>query len=189
MTDYNKVLVIHCHTSGLSFGKDITANAQPLTIALGVVDMKKVKMEKSISVQINFDNDKFSWNKKIEVIHGIGESENQNGETWQDATLIIAEFIAENFGIDDPIPLLGYHVESFHLPFLNKLLVSEGLEFKFDHKVIDLFPLITVFDKYSQKEMFEYLDIDQSEPLSSLYIIGVYVKIYKMFKVLIKDSI
>jgi hypothetical protein len=189
-TNFNKLLAIHCHTTGLSFeGDDITLNNQALTVALGVVNLETLKFEATTTVKVKYDPSKYVWNSKVEAIHGISKEEALTGESLTDAAGIIGEFIYEHFGVQNDVPLFGYNVESFHLPFLNKILHSEDLHFKFDYRVVDLFTINAVFGKFSIREMFEFFGIDQSEPLSSLSIIKQYLKIFKTFKALVNESI
>jgi hypothetical protein len=190
MTKFNKVLAIHCHTTGMDYGSDVTLNNQALTVALGVVDMESMKMTDTKAVKIKFDGSKYVWNSKLESIHGISKQEAvEDGETLSDAASILGEFLYEHFGIKDAIPLLGYNPTSFHLPFLNKILLSEDLAFKFDNRSIDLFSLMAILQKYTVKEMFEVFEVDQSIPLSSLTIIKTYLKIFNTIKHIIKEVI
>lgn len=186
---FDKVLAIHCHTSGVNYGEDVTVGSQPLTVALGLLDMKTLKYSETVTVQIKFDDEKYSWNSKLSSIHGITDEDKGEGETINDAAAILGEFIYKHFGVKDSIPVFGYRALSFHIPFLNKILHSEELNFKFDDRAIDLFPLMAVMGQFSSKEMFEFLEIDQSQPLSSLYIIKEYLKIYKMFRTIIQSSL
>ena len=186
---FNKALVLHCHTTGMDFGHNVTLNNQALTVALGVVDMETLKMIDTISIKVKFDNTKYVWNHKLESIHGISKEDAIDGETLSDAATILGEFIYNNFGIKDSIPLMGYNPTSFHLPFLNKILLSEELNFKFDNRSIDLFPLMAILGKYTVKELFDVFDVDQTVPLTSLATIKIYLKIFKTLKNIIKEVI
>lgn len=184
---YNKVLVIHCHTTGINYGDDVTMGQQPLSIALGVVDMLTLKIIDSINVMIAFDPKTYIWSNKIAAIHGISKDKALEGESFSDAAGICAEFLYNNFGVKEPIPTMGYNTLSFHVPFLRKILKSEDLDFKFDNRDIDLFPIMTLLGKYTLKDVFELFEVDQSEPLSSLFIIKTYVKIYKAIQSKLKE--
>jgi len=186
---FEKVLAIHCHTTGVSKGDDITANNQPLTVALGLLNTSTLKFEETVSVQIKFDSKKYTWDSRLEDIHGITSDLRDDGETFEDAAAILGEFIYKHFGVKDSIPVFGYRANSFHIPFLNKVFHSVGLHFKFDDRALDLFPLMAVMGQFSSRDMFDFLEIDQSQPLSSLYIIKEYLKVYRMFRTLIQTSL
>lgn len=187
MKTYDKVLVIHCHTTGINFGDDVTLNQQALSVALGVVDMNTLKVTDHVNVMIAFDQDKYVWNDKLVGIHGISKEEALEGEHLSDAAAICAEFIYNHFGVKDSIPVMGYNPLSFHVPFLKKVLKTEDLDqFKFDNRDIDLFPIMTLLGKYTIKDTFDLFEIDQTTPLPSLYIIKTYVKIYKNIQTIIK---
>lgn len=185
----NKRLTIHCHTTGINYDTDdLTLNNQPLSIALGIVDMDTLKLEDKLFVNIKFDPEKYVWQTKLEKIHGISKDEALQGMDHYDAIEQIAAFLYSHFK-SDPIPLLGYNALSFHIPFLNKLLKEEDINFKFDRKEIDLFSLMALLNKTKYSDMFDLFGIDQSMPLSSLYHIKSYVKIFKAIKTIVQDSI
>lgn len=185
----NKRLVIHCHTTGINYGgDDITLNNQALSIALGVVNMTSLKIENQLNVNIKFNGEKYVWSDKLVSIHGISKQDALDGEDEYHAIEMIAEFLYNNFG-SNPIQLIGYNSLSFHVPFLNKLLKSEDIEFKFDHKEIDLYSIMAILNKEKVRDMFDLFGIDSSIPLSSLQHIKYYIKIYKAIKSIINESI
>lgn len=191
MRKFDKVLAIHCHTSGMAFkGDDITLNHQALTIALAVVDMTTLKITTSTVVKVPFDTSKYAWDDKLVAIHGITKAEAVDDElNLSDAAAALGEFLYENFGINNSIPLMGYNPISFHLPFLNKVLMSEQLKFRFDNRAVDLFPVMALLGTYSVSEMFDVFEVDQSEPLPSLTIVKAYLKVFKTVKSIIKEII
>jgi hypothetical protein len=190
MSRYDKFLLVHCHTTGINFdSEDITLNKQPLSVALGVVDNETLKMISSVNVRIAFDKAKYTWDDKLSSIHGITREDRDEGESFADAAAILGEFIYENFGAKDTITVMGYNPLTFHVPFLNKILLTEELAFKFDRRDIDLFPIMALLGKYSAKEVFETFDVDTSEPLSSLENIKTYLKIYKTIRSIVKEQI
>ena len=185
---FNKVLALHCHTTGINYEGDVTLNNQALSVGLGVIDMDTLTMVDSKLVKVKFDPSAYVWNAKLESIHGISkESAIEDGESLSDAALIIGEFLYQHFGIKDSIPLFGYNTLSFHVPFLNKILQSEELNFQFDNRTIDLFPLMAIANKYTIKEIFDVFEVDQSTPLSSLEIINTYRKIFKTLKTILSE--
>jgi hypothetical protein len=188
MTKFDKVLILHCHTSGISYSDDITAGCQALTVALGVVDMSTMKLTHTVDVKVRFDVDSYKWDKKLESIHGISGDDADDTESLKDSAAILGEFLYNHFGIDNAIPVMGYNPLSFHVPFLNKILHSEELYFKFDNRVIDLFTIMMLLDKTTVKDTLDFFDVDQSSPLSSLENIKTYLKIFKTIKTIVKDA-
>jgi len=186
MKKFNKLLTIHCHTSGLDYDSDdITNNNQALSVALGVVDLKTLKLIDVKTLRVKFDHELYTWNSKLESIHGISKEESFEGENLQDAASIIGEFLYEHFGLKDSIPTIGYNVLGFHIPFVSKILKSEGLHFEFDNRSLDLFTLMALMNCYTIKEVYELFGIDSGEVLSSLESIKMYLKIFKTFKSLL----
>ena len=185
----DKVLVLHCHTTGVNYGDDVTLNQQPLSIALGVFDMKTLKLVDHVNVMVAFNPEKYNWNDKLVSIHGISKDEALEGEDISDAAAICAEFIYNNFGTKEPVPVMGYNPLSFHVPFLQKVLKTEDLNFKFNQRDVDLYAIGTLANAHTMKELFETFEIDQTEPLSSLYIIKSFAKIYRYMTTILRESL
>jgi len=185
----SKALAIHCHTTGINYDSDdITTNQQPLSIALGVVDLDELKLVDHVNVMVKFQPDKYTWNDRLEKIHGISKEEASEGEIFSDAAAILGEFIYNHFGVKDKIQVFGYNPLSFHVPFLNKVLHSEDLVFKFDTRDINLYTFMVALNKSKFDEMLDFFGIEE-RPLSSLFLIKTYVKIFKTMKTLIENSL
>lgn len=184
-TDFSKVLMVHCHTTGLNFNSDdITKGHQPLSIGLGVVDMNTMKMVDSYYSKIRLDTDLYKWDEKLESIHGLDFHDISDPTILRidDVQGEIALFLDKNFGIENRIPLMGYNIASFHYPFLKRILdYNEPFEFSFEGRMIDLFTVMALFGKYTIHDTLEFFNVDQSEPLSSLQLVKNYLKIYKTF--------
>ena len=183
-TDFSKVLMIHCHTTGINFnGPDFSTGHQPLSVGLAVVDMNNYKIIDSYYSKVRFDAEKYSWNKKLESIHGFHLDDISDVATpsIREVQSDVALFLDKNFDIDSKIPLLGYNIISFHLPFLKIILdYNEPFPFEFDGRPIDLFPIIAIFGKYTINYTIEMFGVDQSEPLSSLQLVKNYLKMARL---------
>jgi hypothetical protein len=189
MTKFDKVLILHSHTTGINYGgDDITTNHQPLTIALGVVDTTTYKMVDTVSVQIKWDGSKYTWDDRWIGTHGVTKEDRDNGETFTDAAAILGEFIYNHFGVKDSIPVMGYNPLSFHVQFLNKVLKSEDLHFKFDNRDIDLFPIMALMGKFTILEAYETFGIDTDSAISSMNHIKYFLKIFKTFKGIVSEA-
>lgn len=189
MNKFKNVLAIHCHTTGMNFKGVKTDGHQPLTIALAVLDLDNLKIIDSINVNVAYDEELVKWNEVLENIHGLTKDQALSGDSYSDCAAQLGNFIATHFGIDNKIPLFGYNINSFHLPFLEKILHMEELYFKFDERIIDLFPISTLIGKFSVYDTITALLGDQNGPISSQKFIVLYTKIYKMLRFLVEKSI
>jgi hypothetical protein len=186
----NKHLSIHCHTSGMTFnGTDITENHQPLTISLAVLeDLDSLKIIDFLDVKIALQ-EHMIHDVSLERIHGIGEEAARSGLSFADAAEVIGTFLITHFGIDESIMLFGYNVATFHLPFMQKILHSEGLEFKFDSRSIDLYSVCSLINRFTMYDAVKFLLGEQQPPFTSNQFIKNYIKIYKMLKFLLLEQI
>lgn len=177
-----KYLGIHCHTTGINFNSDnITANCQPLSIALLVLDFNTKKILDKKYVKIRYKPNLYTWNDSLTKIHGFDKVEAENtGESFEDAAAILGEFIYEHFGLEHPIVLFGFNVLKFHLPFLKKILHDESLDFKFSDNSIDMSSVAPLLGVYKSNQLLEYFGKGNDErPLTSYEIVKNYFMIFK----------
>jgi hypothetical protein len=189
MNKFNNVLAVHCHTTGMNFKGPKTLGHQPLTVSLAVFDLDNLKIVDSINVAIEYDPNVVKWDESLEKIHGITKAQALTGESTSNAAALLGGFIAEHFGTDNKITPFGFNVNNFHLPFLEQVLHSEDLYFKFDERCIDLFPLATLIDKFTVYDTIKTLFGEQKGPISSPEFIAFYIKIYKFLRLMVNKSI
>jgi hypothetical protein len=189
MNKFSNVLAIHCHTTGMNFNGPKTLGHQPLTISLAVFDLDNLKIVDSINVAIEYNPDAVTWDASLEKIHGITLSQALTGDSFMDAAAKLGTFIAQHFGFDNKITTFGYNVNTFHLLFLEQILQSEELYFKFDDRSIDLFPLATLINKFTAIDTIKALFGEQQGPISSPEYIGYYIKIYKFLRLMVNKSL
>jgi hypothetical protein len=189
MNKFNNVLAIHCHTTGMNFNGPKTLGHQPLTISLAVFDLDNLKIIDSINVAVEYNPDVVKWDESLEKIHGITKAQALTGDSTTDAAAKLGGFIAEHFGINNKITTFGYNVNTFHLLFLEQVLQSEGLYFKFDERSVDLFPLATLIDKFTVYDTIKALFGEQKGPISSPEFIAYYIKTYKFLRLMVNKSL
>lgn len=189
MNNFTNLLAVHCHTTGMNFnGGKKTDGHQALTVSLAVLDLNGLKLTHAINVPIALDRS-IKWNTDLEKIHGITEERALQGVSFSDAAATLGTFIATHFNIEHKIPLFGYNVNNFHLPFLESVLHSEELYFKFDERAVDLFPVSTLLGTFGVYDTIERLFGKKNGPISSEEFLTYYTKIYKTARFLVQTSI
>jgi hypothetical protein len=173
----------------MNFKGPKTLGHQPLTISLAVFDLDNLKIVDSINVAIEYNPDVVKWDESLEKIHGITKSQALTGDSFTNAAAKLGGFIAEHFGIENKITTFGYNVNTFHLLFLEQILHSEDLYFKFDDRSVDLFPLATLIDKFTAIDTIKALFGEQKGPISSPEYIGYYIRIYKFLRMMVNKSL
>lgn len=187
MNKFTNVLAIHCHTTGMNFNGPKTEGHQPLTVSLSVFDLDQLTVVDSITVNVAYDPSIVEWNESLEAIHGLSRDTALAGDNYNLCAAELGGFIATHFGTNKKIPLFGFNVNNFHLPFLEQILHSEELYFKFDERSIDLFPMATLMGKFSVYDAIESLIGKVDGPISSPQFIKHYIKMYKMLRAMISE--
>ena len=74
----------------------------------------------------------------------------------EDAVVAIAALILKYWGPDTPLCLAGHNVMTFDMPFLKRLLRSQGIEIKFGNRHIDTNSIgFGVYQTYNSDDLFE----------------------------------
>jgi DNA polymerase III epsilon subunit-like protein len=188
MNNFTNLLAVHCHTTGMNFNGVKTEGHQALSVALAVLDLDSLAIVDNITIFIKPDPS-IKWNADLQKIHGIDLEMAESGVTTEEAAAILGTFIAKHFNIDKKVPVFGYNVNNFHLPFLEKVLHSEELYFKFDERAVDLFPISTLLGTFGVYDTIERLFGKKNGPIGSEEFIKYYTKIYKMARFLVQNSI
>lgn len=167
-----KFMVIDCETSGMAFGSDdpsydpITGKTyQAVSWGLVVADAFTLEPIEKLYVEIKW-NGESEWNAKAQAIHGLTlEYLESNGMTEEEAVVEIASLILKHWGPDSPVHVGGHNVATFDLPFLRRLLRSQGLEIKFGHKYIDSNSIgFATFGTHNSDDLFELVGCPVRDP-------------------------
>lgn len=136
----DKIIAIDVATSGFDFSEDPSINHQIVSIGLVISDSDFNEVD-SLYCEIKWDGTSY-WNPYAEKAHGLTKKYlDENGLDEGDAVLQIAEFILKNYEPDEPIIFLGYSVQTFDVPFFNKLMRKYDLNFRNHYRSIDTYSI------------------------------------------------
>ena len=168
---FDVIFAVDCETSGINYtSNDISNNYQSISWGIIVSDPDTFEEIDSIYVEIKFDDTKYLWDWKAEKIHGLSrEHLEENGETSEDASAIITDFILKYHNIDKPLILLGHNVGTFDRIFLKKLLHSHGMNFKFAGRCLDTFSLsMGTVKEFNSDDLFNRFGLKERAHHNSL---------------------
>lgn len=166
---YDRVLVMDCETTGLSFGKvDPSEGYQSISWGLIVADAGTFKPIDQLYVEIKWDG-KSNWDKRAEEVHGLSkEYLEENGKDNEDAVADIAEFVFKYWPPDAQtssnrnVRCLGHNVGSFDIWFMRRLLDPHGLMFKTGNRYIDTSGAANILlGTFNSDDMFTELGLGQ----------------------------
>lgn len=160
---FDYFLAIDCETSGMAFNEDdpsINTKTgqiyQSVSWGLIVVDATTLKTVEELYLEIKWDGES-EWDKKAEKVHGLSLAYlEEHGMTAEEAVVAIAGLILKYWGPDVPVCLAGHNVQTFDMPFLKRLLRSQGIEIKFGNRHIDTNSIgFGVYQTYNSDDLFE----------------------------------
>lgn len=167
-----KFMVIDCETSGMAFGSDDPSydpvsgkTYQSVSWGLVVADAFTLEPIEKLYVEIKW-NGESEWNASAQSIHGLTlEYLEANGLSEEEAVVEIASLILKHWGPDSPVHLGGHNVATFDLPFLRRLLRSQGLEIKFGNKYIDSNSIgFATFGTHNSDDLFATVGCPDRDP-------------------------
>lgn len=162
------ILVADCETSGMSFNSDdpsidaITGQTyQSVSWGFIVARASTFQPVERLYIEIKW-NGKSLWSQKAQEVHGLTlEYLEDNGMSEEDAVVAIASLILKYWGPDNPVSLAGHNVGTFDLPFLRRLLRSQGIEVKFAHRHVDSSSVgLATFGTFTSDGLFEAIGIE-----------------------------
>ena len=160
---FDYFLAIDCETSGMAFNEDdpsINTKTgqiyQSVSWGLIVVDATTLKTVEELYLEIKWDGES-EWDKKAEKVHGLSLAYlEEHGMTSEEAVVAIAGLILKYWGPDVPVCLAGHNVQTFDMPFLKRLLRSQGIDIKFGNRHIDTNSIgFGVYQTYNSDDLFE----------------------------------
>lgn len=160
---FDFVLAMDSETTGIALGSDDPSyNAktgetyQAISWGFVVADAHTFKEIECLYVEIKWDGVS-KWSMDAQKVHGISlEHLEEHGLDPEDAVVLIAELILKYWGPTSPVTILGHNAATFDLPFLKRLLRSQGLEIKFSYRHIDSFSTgFVVFETFDSNQLFE----------------------------------
>jgi len=197
--ELNKVLVVHCHTSGIN-GKStysendfsIAEGYQPVSIALIVADVETYEVIDEMYVEIKW-NGVSKWDAGAEKIHGLSkEYLEEHGEIEEDALVDVMEFIMNNMDIKKPLYCMGNNITTLHLPFLRDLFKRYELSgIRFGIRNFDTFSLsMGTINKFDQDSVLSKLGIKKGKKSNELArnALTTYKRINKAWNLMLKKN-
>lgn len=167
-----KFLVVDCETSGMAYGTDdpsydpVTGKQyQAVSWGLIVADAFTLQPIERLYIEVKWDGVS-AWDPRAERIHGLSlEYLEEHGLTVEDAVVEIASLILKYWGPESPVHLGGHNVATFDLPFLRRMLRSQGLEVKFGHKYIDSNSVgFVTFGTHNSDDLFNMVGLQERDP-------------------------
>lgn len=167
-----KLLVIDSETSGMALGSDDPSfdpstgeTYQSIAWGLIVADAFTLEPVEKLYVEIKWNGESV-WSAKAQAIHGLSlEHLEEHGVSEEEAVIAIASLILKYWGPDSPVHLGGHNVATFDLPFLRRLLRSQGLEIKFGHKYVDSNSIgFATFGTHNSDDLFEAVGCPARDP-------------------------
>lgn len=158
-----KILIVDSETTGMAYGCDDPSynpttgeTYQAVSWGMIVADAFTLKPIERLYVEIKWNGESV-WDPRAQAVHGLSlDYLEENGMSEEDAVVEIASLILKYWGPDSPVHLGGHNVATFDLPFLRRLLRSQGLEIKFGHKYIDSNSVgFTTFGTHNSDDLFE----------------------------------
>lgn len=162
-----KILVVDCETSGMAFNSDdpsidaVTGQTyQSVSWGLIVADAMTLQPVEKLYVEIKW-NGVSKWESKAQAVHGLTlDYLEVNGMSEEDAVVAIASLILKYWGPTGAVSLGGHNVGTFDLPFLRRLLRSQGIDINFAHRHVDSSSVgFVTFGTFTSDELFEAVGI------------------------------
>jgi hypothetical protein len=169
---FEKVLAIDVETSGMAFNEDDpsinTATGetyQIVSIGLVVASALTFKPVEELYLEIKWDGVS-KWEAKAESVHGLSKSYlAEAGVTPEDAVVAIANLIADYWGNDVPVCLLGHNVSTFDIWFLKRLLRSFDIHVRFGSRTVDTNAIgLATFGTFNSDDLFELVGMGVRDP-------------------------
>lgn len=167
-----KFMVVDCETSGMAHNCDDPSynpttgdTYQAVSWGLIVADAFTLEPIEKMYVEIKW-NGESEWSAKAQSIHGLTlEYLETNGVSEEEAVVEIASLILKHWGPDSPVHLGGHNVATFDLPFLRRLLRSQGLEIKFGNKYVDSNSIgFSTFGTHNSDDLFAMVGCPERDP-------------------------
>lgn len=163
-----RILVVDSETSGMAFNSDdpsidaVTGQTyQSVSWGLIVADASTFQPIERLYVEIKWNGESL-WSAKAQEVHGLTlEYLEDRGMSEEAAVVAIASLILKYWGPECPVSLAGHNVASFDLPFLRRLLRSQGIEVRFAHRHVDSSSVgLATFGTFTSDGLFEAVGID-----------------------------
>lgn len=169
-THFDKIVAFDCETSGLSFDTlDPSVGYRMISAGLIVADCHFKPIEE-LYVEFKWGDSTASWSSQAEGIHGLSRAYlDANGVTDVEGAEQIGGLLYDQFGMETPITLLGTNPASFDQFYLKNFLVSQGIPFKFSHRMLDTFSLgYGTVGAWTSDELFEILGFKKRDKHNAL---------------------
>lgn len=169
---FEYVLAVDVETSGMAFGVDDPSHNpatgetfQIVSIGLVVADVKTFTPIEELYLELKWDG-KSTWSPQAQAVHGLTlEHLEEHGVTEEEAVEEIGNFIVKYWGLDSVICLLGHNVATFDKLFLQRLLRSQGLNFKFGNRVVDTNSIAqAAFGTFNSDDAFAAVGLGDRDP-------------------------
>lgn len=169
---FEKVLSIDVETSGMAFNADDPSydvdtgeTYQIVSIGLIVASAKTFKPVEELYLEIKWDG-KSVWSTKAEAVHGLSkEYLEQNGVSPEDAVVAIGNLIADYWGNDVPVCLLGHNVSTFDIWFLKRLLRDFEIHVRFGSRTVDTNAIgLATFGTFNSDDLFALVGAEPRDP-------------------------
>ena len=165
-----KYLIVSCETSGLNFEKlrhpnvnDNNINYVMVSVGMVVTDDKFNKLDE-LYLEIDYSDypKLIAWDKDAIAIHSLSsEHLRESGLPVDDAIEEICSFLFTHFETN-VIPLVGHNPGTFVFPFLDDLLKTYELPFKFSTNMIDLSTLgIVLLGAKNKRDIFTLFNVSK----------------------------
>lgn len=163
-----RILVVDSETSGMAFNSDdpsidsVTGETyQSVSWGLIVADASTFQPIERLYVEIKWNGESV-WDPRAQAVHGLTlDYLEENGMSEEDAVVAIASLILKYWGPDASVSLGGHNVGTFDLPFLRRLMRSQGIEIKFAHRHVDSSSVgLATFGTFTSDGLFEAVGIE-----------------------------
>ena len=163
-----RILIVDSETSGMAFNSDdpsidsVTGKTyQSVSWGLIVADASTFQPIERLYVEIKWNGESV-WDTRAQAVHGLTlDYLEENGMSEEDAVVAIASLILKYWGPDVSVSLGGHNVGTFDLPFLRRLMRSQGIEIKFAHRHVDSSSVgLATFGTFTSDGLFEAVGIE-----------------------------